>query len=202
MRLSKMYLALAIAPMTVAGLTLPGCSTAPPTEETRQNLNDEARTSLNEMKRADPSLNDFLNRGFAYAIFPSVGAGGVGAGGAYGRGQVFQGDRFLGYTDLSQGTVGLELGGRTYSELIVFKDQNAFEDFQHNKLQLAAQAAAIALKAGASTTANFSQGVAVFTRPTGGLMFDASIGGQQFTFKPAESGDTAATRIIGFTRRG
>lgn len=147
----KTYLALLLAPAAVGMVTLPGCSTAPPTEEAKQSLNDEAPVALNEMKRADPSLQDFLNKGYGYAIFPTIGAGGAGIGGAYGRGEVYEQGKKIGYADLSQGTIGLELGGRTYSELIVFKDKDALDHFRNNNFELAAHAAAVAIKSGRST---------------------------------------------------
>lgn len=173
--------------VTVAASLLPGaCSTAPQSEEGRSTLVADAQAALAGMKADDPSLDEFIMSGHGYAIFPSVGKGGVGLGGAYGKGVVYEGDRLLGYTDLTQATIGLQLGGQSYSELIVFENEMALRDFTSGDLEFAAQASAVALKAGASADAEFTDGVAVFTRPIGGLMYEASIGGQQFDFVPAD----------------
>ncbi|HWP40799.1 MAG TPA: hypothetical protein VNL70_07725, partial [Tepidisphaeraceae bacterium] len=88
-----------------------GCQTAPPTESKRESLLDEAQAALKQMQAADPSLKEFLDQAHAYAIFPSVGKGGLIAGGAYGRGVVYQNGQFIGYADITQATVGAQIGG-------------------------------------------------------------------------------------------
>jgi hypothetical protein len=184
MKGTKTYLALLLTPAMLGVVALPGCSTSPPTEQGKENLHDEAGTTLNEMYRADPSLRDFVgNRGYAYAIFPEVGKGGVGVGGAYGRGEVYEQGQFVGYADMTQGTIGAQLGGQTYDELIVFQNKEALERFKSNKMEFTAGASGVALKQGAATTTDFNDGVAVFTRPRGGVMFEAVIGGQQFSYQ-------------------
>jgi lipid-binding SYLF domain-containing protein len=165
-----------------AVVVLPGCSTTPPTEEARDSLMDDSNASLADMKRVDVGMDDMLKNSIGYVIFPAVGKGAVGVGGAYGRGLVYDHGKFVGYADLSQGTVGVQLGGQSYSELIVFQTQSALDGFKNNKLQLEASASAVAMRAGASADAKYVNGVAIFTRPVGGLMFEAAVGGQQFTF--------------------
>jgi lipid-binding SYLF domain-containing protein len=128
-------------------------------------------------------LQSFLDRAYGYAIFPTVGTGAVGVGGAYGRGEVFERGVLIGYCDLSQGTVGVQLGGQSYSELLVFENKNALDKFTSGEFAFDAQASAVALKSGASANAKFSNGVAVFTMTKEGLMFEASIGGQKFSYQ-------------------
>jgi lipid-binding SYLF domain-containing protein len=180
--------ALFAAPVLAAALFMgTGCETAPKTEAKRENLVDEAQVSLKGMKDVDPALASFMDRGYAYAIFPNVGKGGFVAGGAYGRGSVYEQGRFIGYADVKQGTVGLQAGGQNFSELIVFENKAALDRFTNNEFGFSANASAIAIKPGVGKSTNFEKGVAVFTQPKGGLMVEAAIGGQQFTFKSATS---------------
>jgi lipid-binding SYLF domain-containing protein len=167
-------------------LGLLGCSTEPKTEEAKASLHDEVQATLKDFSREDAGFQKFLDRGVGYVVFPSVGKGGLGVGGAYGRGEVYQNGKMIGFADLTQASIGLQAGGQTYSEVIVFENDDALNRFKNNKLEFSAQASAIALKSGASAQARFENGVAVFTKPKGGLMFEASIGGQKFNFKPAE----------------
>lgn len=169
-----------------ASFVLPACTTAPETEAGRSALVDDAQAALARMKADDPSLDEFLKNGYGYAIFPSVGKGGLVVGGAYGQGVVYEGDKLIGYADLTQATIGLQLGGQSYSELIVFQNEQALRTFTSGSLEFAAQASAVALKSGASADANYTDGVAVFTRSNAGLMYEASIGGQNFDFVPVE----------------
>jgi len=128
---------------------------------------------------------------------PTVGAGALIVGAAHGTGLVYENlwisalmhdplmkGKIIGRSSLSQGTVGLQAGGQAYSEIIFFKDKAAFDSFKVGKLKLAAQASAIAVTAGASADAAYDGGVAVFTMGKGGLMLQAAIGGQKFTFEP------------------
>ncbi|WP_428937197.1 hypothetical protein [Fontivita pretiosa] len=173
-------------PIVVAlGMTLwaGGCQTAPPTESKRESLVEEAQAALKQMKAADPSLQEFLDKAHAYAIFPSVGKGGLIAGGAYGRGVVYQNGQFIGYADITQATVGAQIGGQAFRELVVFQNTESLERFKTGKLAFSANASAVALDKGVAKAARYTDGVAVFVQPLGGLMAEASIGGQQFTFQ-------------------
>ena len=169
--------------LIIAGI-MSGCTTAPSTESDKRSLIDDAAGTLRHMKVQDASLDRFLARSYGYTIFPSVGKGGLIAGGAYGRGIVYEKGQMVGYSDLSQATVGLQAGGQTYSELVVFETQIDFDRFIGGRLTLSANLSAVALKSGAASSARYTDGVAVFVEPIGGLMLEAAIGGQQFTYMP------------------
>ncbi|WP_275096447.1 lipid-binding SYLF domain-containing protein [Sedimenticola hydrogenitrophicus] len=143
---------------------------------------DEAITRL---KSKDPGMKLFFKKAYGYAIFPTVGKAGIGLGGAYGEGEVYRQGRFIGTSSLSQITIGFQLGGQAYTEIIFFKDKRALEDFTSGNFEFNAQASAVAVTAGASADADYDNGVAIFTMPKGGLMYEATVGGQKFSFKPA-----------------
>jgi len=142
----------------------------------------EARQAISDFKKADPSLKRFFNSAHAYAVFPTVGKGGFGIGGAYGSGIVFRGGKIVGETSLTQLTIGFQLGGQAYREIIFFRDKRSFDDFKNGNFELNAQASAVAATFGASADADFENGVAVFTLAKGGLMYEASVGGQKFSY--------------------
>ena len=150
--------------------------------------NDKMELSVAEViltaKQKDPSLARWFDEAYAYAVFPKVGKGGIGIGGAHGKGIVIQGDKTVGETSLSQVTVGFQLGGQVYSEFIMFKDKTALDHFTRGNFEMGAQVSAVAITAGASADANYDGGVAVFTIAGGGLMYEASVGGQKFNYNP------------------
>ena len=166
---------------------LAGCSTTPQTAEKQAALTTKAETAIQTAKKADPGLQKFFDTAAGYAVFPSVGKGGVGVGGAYGRGEVFAGGKLVGYATLSQASIGLQLGGQKYTELIFFETKAALDHFESGSFAFAAQASAVALKSGVSANAKYSDGVAVFTLGETGLMYEASIGGQKFSFEPVKT---------------
>jgi lipid-binding SYLF domain-containing protein len=170
---------------TGAGMGLVGCPTAPQTEAKKDALHSEVEATLNAAKATDPSLDDFLDKAHAYVVFPNVGKGGFIVGGAYGRGEVYEQGRMIGHADITQGSVGLQAGGQTFSQIIALENKAALDRFTSNRLELAANASAVALNTGVAATARYTDGVAVFTRSKGGLMAEASVGGQQFSFTPA-----------------
>lgn len=149
--------------------------------------NDEMQLSVAkailDAKNKDPGMDRFFNESAGYAVFPSVGKGGIGIGGAHGKGLVISGDKAIGKTSLSQVTVGLQLGGQVYAQFIFFKDEVALGHFQRGNWETSAQLSAVAVTAGASTDADYDKGVAVFTNAGGGLMAEASVGGQKFTYE-------------------
>jgi lipid-binding SYLF domain-containing protein len=166
-----------------------GCSTAPRTENEKADLHDEVQSALSQMYRQDSSLREFLNGAHGYAVFPSIGKGGLIVGGAWGRGEVYERGNLVGFSEVTQATVGAQLGGQTYAQIIAFETAEALREFKSGNYAFSANASAVALKAGAAAAAKYERGVAVFTMPNGGLMFEASIGGQKFSFEPAGDGD-------------
>lgn len=134
-------------------------------------------------KEKDPSMEQWFDTAYAYAVFPSVGKAGIGIGGAHGKGIVIFGDSTVGLSSLSQVTIGLQLGGQVYAQFIMFRDKTAFDHFTRGNFEMGAQVSAVAVTAGASADANYDGGVAVFTNAGGGLMFEASVGGQKFTYE-------------------
>jgi lipid-binding SYLF domain-containing protein len=173
-----------MAVLVTALATLSGCATAPPSAEGKAALSSEVDLALAEAKIQDPSLQALLDRAYAYAIFPTVGKGAIGVGGAYGKGEVFEHGKLIGYCDLSQATIGLALGGQSFTEIIAFETEAALADFKNGKLKFAAQATATALKAGTSANAMYTDGVLVLTANAQGLMAEVAMGGQTFTFHP------------------
>lgn len=176
-----------------------GCETAPKTQAKKANLEDEATAALNRLQRADPGLGDVLANAYGYVIFPDVGKGGIVVGGAYGKGVVYEQGRQTGYADLTQGTIGAQLGGQTFTELIVFESRESMDRFRNNQLAFSANASAVAIKTGAAAAARYENGVIVFVQPNGGLMFEASVGGQKFTFAPSEGSGQTSTQPAGAT---
>ena len=173
---------LALVVTVVAGL-LGGCATAPATREDKAALVAEATARWQQMRTADPSLGALVQRGYGYALFPDVGKAGLGVGGAYGRGVVYERGQHIGYSDLTQGTVGAQVGGQSFSELLVFEHKAALDRFKAGQVGFAAGASAVVLKSGVATNPNFVDGVAVVVQPVGGVMVEAAIGGQQFTYQ-------------------
>lgn len=139
-----------------------------------------------KVKEKDPRMPKAFADAYGYAVFPSVGKGGLGLGGAHGKGRVYEGGKLVGRSSLTQVTIGFQLGGQAYSEVVLFKTQAAFEDFKRGRLKLDAQATAVALDARAAADLAYRNGVAIVTIAKGGLMYEASIGGQKFSFKPIE----------------
>lgn len=152
----------------------------------RKELHKGAEAALKRFREQDPDIESFFKKASGYAIFPTVAKGGVGIGGAYGRGEVRVKDKVIGYASLKQATIGFQLGGQTYSELIFFENEKALNDFKNGNFEFGAQVSAVAATAGASADANFDQGLLVFSLAKVGLMYEASVGGQKFSFEAAK----------------
>jgi lipid-binding SYLF domain-containing protein len=184
-RFARWTLAAIVAGAGISTLgTLGGCHTAPKDEAGKAELSNEVDAALKKAKSQDPSLEAFLNKAYGYAVFPTVGKGGLVVGGAYGKGEAFEQGKRVGYCDLTQATVGAQVGGQAYTEIIAFQDKSAFDNFRYGKLKFSAQATAVALHSGAGANAKYTDGVSVMTLGEKGLMAEASLGGQSFSFKP------------------
>jgi len=144
----------------------------------------EAEDTIQLFRKTDGGMTKFFEGAAGYAVFPGVGKGGIGLGGAYGTGLVFEKGKLIGEASLTQFTLGLQLGGQSYAELIFFETVDALDAFKKSKFALSAQVSAVAAASGASANAKYELGVAVFTMAKSGLMYEASVGGQKFKFKP------------------
>lgn len=149
-------------------------------------LQDKAEEAIQAFKEKNDKFEDFFGDAYAYVVFPSVGKGAIGLGGARGAGIAYEQGVPVGKARVTQLTIGFQFGGQSYSEVIFFESEADFERFKENKLEFAAQASAVAVKEGASADLAYRDGVAVFTLAKGGLMYEASIGGQELKFKPFE----------------
>ena len=164
-------------------LCLAACTTAPKTESGKSDIRAEADAALAKAQRNDPTLTPIFNSAHGYAVFPTVGKGAAGIGGAYGKGVVYEKGTAIGYCDLSQATIGFQLGGQAYTEIIAFSTPEALTIFKEGNFAFDAQATAVAVKSGSGANAKYSNGVAVFTMDEAGLMYEASIGGQKFSYE-------------------
>ncbi len=169
--------------LALIALSAAACTTAPKTEVDRESLQQKADHAVTRFKQSDLTIKDHINKSYAYAVFPTVGKGAIGVGGAYGQGIVYDHGTMIGYCDLSQATIGAQLGGQSYSELILFENKAALDRFKTNEFALAAQASAVAAASGAGANARYKDGVMVFTLGEEGLMFEASVGGQSFDYQ-------------------
>ncbi len=143
----------------------------------------EAEHARTEIRTADAGQQKFLDGAAGYAVFPNVAKGGLVVGGAGGSGIVFEKGKAVGKTKLSQVTVGAQIGGQAYYEIIYFETAEALAAFKKGEWTMAAQVSAVALKSGASANASYKDGVAVFTLTKGGVMAEASVGGQKFSYE-------------------
>jgi lipid-binding SYLF domain-containing protein len=148
----------------------------------------DARATLATFEKTDAGLSEFVRSAAGYAVFPGITKAGVGVGGARGTGVLFDSaGNPVAKVTMTQGSIGLQLGVQGFSEVISFETPKAFADFKKGELGLTANASAVALTAGASKTARYKQGVAVFTATNSGLMFEASVGGQNFHVEPLKA---------------
>jgi lipid-binding SYLF domain-containing protein len=144
----------------------------------------ESKEAKQSFLKTDKGMDKFFSSCHGYVIFPNVGKGGLGVGGASGNGAVFQKGSLIGMAKLTQISIGFQAGGQSFREVIFFQTQKAFDRFKDNKVEFAAQVSAVAAASGVSADAKYVDGVAVFTMAKGGLMYQASIGGQKFKFDP------------------
>jgi len=161
-------------------------------------------TDTIEVYKKSESVQPFFKSAYGYAVFPTVGKGGIVIGGAYGKGQVYRGGKVTGETSLIKATIGFQLGGQAFSEMIFFEDKRAYDDFTSGNFEFDASASAVAITAGAQAKAgtegstasasagpatgkqagsSYRKGMATFVHIKGGLMYEAAIGGQKFSFK-------------------
>ena len=164
---------------------------------------DEYSDTINVFRNAGES-GKFVDSAYGYAVFPTIGKVGVGIGGAHGKGRVYRQGKYIGDASMTQISIGAQLGGEAFSEMIFFEDERALNEFTSGNFEFEAKASATAITANASATAGtagasgaasggrndattmgkYNKGIATFTVTKGGLMYEAAIGGQKFSFKP------------------
>ena len=144
----------------------------------------KAQEAIAQFKEKDPSITRFFESAAGYVVIPTVGKAGFGIGGARGKGVLYEGGNTTAVVTVTQLSIGFQWGGQAYSEFLFFEDDVALADFKRGNYELGAQASAVAITAGASADANYSSGVAIFTQAKGGLMYEASVGGQKFKVEP------------------
>lgn len=147
----------------------------------------------------------FFSSSYAYALFPTIGKGGIGIGGAHGSGKVYVGGTYVGNTSMTQLSIGLQLGAQAYSQVIFLEDKRAFDEFSSGNFEFSAQATAVAITAAAgaqsstgggssagasggkndasTVSAGYNKGMAVFTVAKGGLMYEAALAGQKYSYE-------------------
>ncbi len=164
---------------------------------------DSYSKAISVFQQSD-AVQPFFKNCYGYAVFPTIGKGGIGIGGAYGEGKVYQGGKVTGTTSLAKLSIGFQLGGQAYSQMIFFQDKRAYGEFTSGNFEFDASASAVAITAGVQAKAgtegvtggasagpatgdqaktNYRKGMVVFIHAKGGLMYEASIGGQKFSFK-------------------
>lgn len=154
----------------------------------------DADGALAKARQSDPTVDRVLDDAHGIAVFPKIGKGAVGVGGAYGKGVVYELGDVVGYCDMTQGSVGFQLGGQTYTEILCFKDAKALNRFKDENLTFSGQATAVVLESGAGANAVYRDGVCVFTTDESGLMFEASLGGQKFSYQESSKNARVAKR--------
>jgi lipid-binding SYLF domain-containing protein len=162
-------------------------------------------TDTIDIYKKSEAVQPFFKNAYGYAVFPTIGKAGIGIGGSYGTGQVYKGGKVTGEVSVIKGSIGFQLGAQAFSQMIFFEDKRAYDEFTSGNFEFDATASAVAITAGAQAKAgtegasagasagpatgkqaktNYHKGMVVFTHAKGGLMYEASIGGQKFKFKP------------------
>lgn len=165
---------------------------------------EDYSSTINVFKKS-PQVQPYFENVYGYAVFPTIGKGGLGIGGAYGKGQVYRGGKVTGTTKLMKVSVGFQAGAQAFSQMIFFQDKRAYDEFTSGQFAFDAQASAVAITAGVQAQAgstgatagasagpktgvhagtSYYKGMAIFVHTKGGLMYEAAIAGQKFSFKP------------------
>jgi lipid-binding SYLF domain-containing protein len=154
----------------------------PTPAEARAQLSKDVPQTIAAYKKADPGIDRFFKQSVGYVVFPRVGKVGLIIGMGDGFGEVYENGKLIGTASITFGTIGLQAGAQEFSQIVFFKDAAALARFKQNNFEFAANASAVIVKAGASGGADYQSGVAVFTRSSGGAMFEAALGTQKFKF--------------------
>jgi len=182
--MKRILMSLCACATLAIGLSLGGCSASPDTVEGKNQIVSESNATLAQFRRSDTEIARQIDTAYGYAVFPTVTKGGAVVGGARGEGVAYQGGSAVGYCTLTQASIGAQLGGQQYSELILFENAAAMKKFQSGEYALSAQATAVAAASGSGANARYKEGVMVYTLGEQGLMYEASVGGQKFKYEP------------------
>ena len=153
-------------------------------DDDQQKIIADSEEAKSQFIKADALMQSLFDNSYGYVIFPNVGKGAIGVGGAAGNGIVYEKGKMIGKAKMKQVTVGFQFGGQAYREVIFFENQAALDRFKDDKFEFAAQASAVAADKGVSANVKYKDGVMVFTQEKGGLMYEASVGGQKFDYSP------------------
>lgn len=167
--------------LMVTGLAMPLSLLA---QDKDAKLMDDSKNAKASFIKTDSLMHNLFESSPGYVIFPNVGKGAIGVGGAAGNGILYEGGKAIGRASMKQVNVGFQFGGKAYREVIFFENQAALDRFKQNKFEFDAQASAVAATVGASANVKYRNGVMVFTQEKGGLMYEASVGGQKFDYSP------------------
>ena len=166
---------------------------------------DEYQDTIKVFKEAGESAG-FFKSSYGYAVFPTIGKAGLGIGAAHGKGRVYEKGKHIGDTSMTQGTIGFQAGAQAFSQIIFFQDARALKEFTGGNFEFSAEAQAVAITAAAgaqasttgssagasggrhdaTTVGKYQKGMATFTVAKGGLMYQATIGGQKFSYAPVK----------------
>jgi lipid-binding SYLF domain-containing protein len=179
----KKYNMIRLAILALTIFLLPHAMKAQDDKEKQKILTDSKNAKAAFIK-TDPSMSKLFTNSYGYVIFPKVGKGAIVVGGSGGNGAVYEKGKTIGTAKMAQVSVGAQVGGETYREVIFFENKDALDRFKDNKVEFSGQVSAVAAKSGASANAKYADGVAIFTQDLSGLMAEAAVGGQKFTYKP------------------
>ena len=144
----------------------------------------DAKEARAEFIKADGLMQNLFDNSYGYVIFPNVGKGAIGIGGAAGNGAVFERGALIGMASMTQASIGFQWGGQAYREVIFFETEADLNRFKENKIEFSGQASAVAVTKGAAANIKYKNGVMIFSQTKAGLMYEASVGGQKFKYRP------------------
>jgi lipid-binding SYLF domain-containing protein len=165
------------------GLVICGCAVTPVKPKEKVVLSYDSNEAIAIMKEKDPSIQSFFDKSYGYAVLPKIFKGAFIAGGAYGKGEVYEQGKMVGYCDMTQASLGFSFGGEFFREIVFFRDKEDLDKFQRGEYTFSAQVTGVVLTAGAAAKADYKAGMAVFITADSGLMVDVSLGGQKFNYE-------------------
>jgi len=168
-------------------MLLAACNAPRLTENEADLLRAGAEVAIDDFEREIPDIRDRLDSAYAYAIFPRISKGAAIVGGARGSGLVYEQGELIGNAVVAQTSIGAQLGGSAYREIILFADERALERLTSGKLEFSARGSAVAGTAGGTGDIDYDDGVEVYALAINGLLIDASLGGQDFDFRPIDN---------------